>query len=68
MTLEEQRVLREADARHARMDKKIETLLEMMARRDVQLQQDSEHIRALLRIAEMHERRLTDLEGGEPEG
>ncbi len=26
---------------------------------------DAENIRALARIAEMHERRLTDLEGGE---
>lgn len=26
---------------------------------------DGEHIRALARIAEIHERRLTDLEGGE---
>lgn len=29
-------------------------------------QQDGENIRALARIAEMHERRLTDLEGREP--
>lgn len=28
-------------------------------------QQDGENIRALARIAESHERRLTDLEGGE---
>jgi archaellum component FlaC len=28
-------------------------------------QQDGENIRALARIAEIHERRLTDLEGGE---
>jgi len=28
-------------------------------------QQDGENIRALARIAEMHERRLTQLEGGE---
>jgi hypothetical protein len=27
--------------------------------------QDGENIRALVRIAEIHERRLTDLEGGE---
>jgi hypothetical protein len=27
--------------------------------------QDGENIRALARIAEIHERRLTDLEGGE---
>ena len=28
--------------------------------------QDGENIRALVRIAEIHERRLTDLEGGPP--
>ncbi len=28
--------------------------------------QDGENIRALVRIAEIHERRLTDLEGGAP--
>jgi hypothetical protein len=28
-------------------------------------QQDGEHIRALARIAEIHERRLTDIEGGQ---
>jgi hypothetical protein len=28
-------------------------------------QQDGENIRALARIAEIHERRLTELEGGE---
>jgi hypothetical protein len=27
--------------------------------------QDSENIRALVRIAEIHEKRLTELEGGE---
>jgi hypothetical protein len=27
--------------------------------------ENGEHIRALVRIAEIHERRLTDLEGGE---
>ena len=29
------------------------------------LRVDSEHIRALVRIAEIHDRRITDLEGGE---
>jgi len=29
-------------------------------------QQDGENIRALARIAEVHERRITDLEGGQP--
>jgi hypothetical protein len=31
----------------------------------VNSQRDGEHIRALVRIADMHERRLTDLEGGQ---
>jgi hypothetical protein len=38
--------------------KQIEALLATATR-------DGENIRALVRIAEMHERRLTDLEGGE---
>jgi len=29
------------------------------------LEKDGEHIRALARVAEIHERRLTELEGGE---
>ena len=29
-------------------------------------QQDGENIRALARIAEIHKRRITDLEGGQP--
>jgi len=31
----------------------------------ISVQQDAENIRGLARIAEIHERRLTDLEGGE---
>jgi archaellum component FlaC len=31
-------------------------------------QQDGENIRALVRIAEIHERRITTLEGGDPSG
>jgi hypothetical protein len=30
------------------------------------IHQDAENIRALARVAEIHERRLTHLEGGEP--
>lgn len=45
------------------------TSLELLGRdlQDLKLiaQQDGENIRALARIAEIHERRLTDLEGGE---
>ena len=32
------------------------------------VQQDGENIRALVRIPEIHERRITALEGGEPNG
>jgi hypothetical protein len=39
------------------------TIREIEALRDT-AKQDGENIRALARIAEMHERRLTDLEGG----
>ena len=54
------------------IDERIEALtmnLELL-HRDVQdlkavAQQDGENIRALARIAEIHERRLTELEGGE---
>ena len=54
------------------VDERIEALtmsLELL-HRDVQdlkaiAQQDGENIRALARIAEIHERRLTELEGGE---
>jgi len=37
--------------------------MQLALTRDVQ--QDSENIRALVRIAEIHERRLTGIEGGE---
>jgi hypothetical protein len=40
-------------------------LLEHSQLHSDQLQQDGEHIRSLARIAEMHERRLTALEGGD---
>ena len=54
------------------IDERIEALtmnLEL-AHREIQdlkviAQQDGENIRALARIAEIHERRLTDIEGGE---
>ncbi len=54
------------------IDERIEALtvnLELVSR-DIQdlkiaAQQDGENIRALARIAEIHERRLTHLEGGE---
>lgn len=45
-------------AESVEQSKKIERLIVAVA-------QDAENIRALARIAEAHERRLTDLEGGE---
>lgn len=55
------------------IDERIEALtmnLELAMREIEGLQvlarQDGENIRALARIAESHERRLTSLEGGEP--
>ena len=48
---------REWRERHDRMDARINKLLENSTK-------DAENIRALARSAEMHERRLTDLEGG----
>ena len=48
----------EASQRH---DRVIDKIL-------VAVEQDGEHIRALARIAESHEHRITDLEGGSDEG
>ena len=45
-----------AEAEDKRIQKRIEMLI-------TAAQQDGENIRALARIAEAHERRLTDLEG-----
>jgi len=57
------------------LDERIEALVmtaELLTR-DVEAlrsvaQQDGENIRALARIAEIHERRITDLEGGRQSG
>jgi hypothetical protein len=43
--------------------KEIEALREASALHHKDLQTDAENIRALARIAEIHERRLTDIEG-----
>jgi hypothetical protein len=47
-----------AQASEARMQKRIDQLL-------TAVEKDAENIRALARIAEIHEHRLGDLEGGE---
>ena len=55
------------------LDERIEALVmtaELLTRDVEQLrkvaEQDGQNIRALARIAEIHERRITDLEGGQP--
>jgi archaellum component FlaC len=63
MTIDER--LEKLTERHEALTQSVELL-----HRDVQglyalVQQDSENIRALARIAEIHERRLTGIEGGE---
>jgi len=45
-------------ARHEATDRRVAALL-------TAVEQDAENIRGLVRIAELHERRLTDLEGGD---
>lgn len=42
----------------------IDTLLKLVAHSAENIEKDGENIRALARIAEIHERRLTELEGG----
>ena len=63
MTIDER--LEKLTERHEALTMNLELL-----HRDVQdlkavAQQDGENIRALARIAEIHERRLTEIEGGE---
>jgi len=53
--------LREIDALRVRQERTSQDIQTLYAT----VQQDAENIRALARIAEMHERRLTSLEGGE---
>lgn len=43
----------------------VHALNERSKRHSAQLEQDAENVRALVRIAEIHERRLTALEGGD---
>lgn len=50
-----------AHANEARMEK-LEKLMEKLF---IAVEKDAENIRALARIAEIHEHRLSDLEGGE---
>jgi archaellum component FlaC len=70
MTIDER--LERLTERHEALTLTVELIAGMQRdlTRDVQqlskaTEQDAENIRALARIAEIHERRLTDLEGGE---
>jgi hypothetical protein len=70
MTIDER--LEKLTERHEALTLTVELIAAMQRdlTRDVQglrtvTQQDGENIRALARIAEIHERRLTELEGGE---
>jgi hypothetical protein len=51
-------------ARHEAMAESVEMLFASVKEQHATSVQDGENIRALARIAEIHERRLTDLEGG----
>lgn len=54
-------------ARHEALAESVEMLLATTREHTRQLEMDGEHIRALVRVAEMHERRITDIEGGPPQ-
>jgi predicted nucleic acid-binding protein len=54
---------REYDRRAAEDKRRMTEIMEGLARALYTVQQDGENIRALARVAENHERRLTDLEG-----
>jgi archaellum component FlaC len=70
MTFEER--IERLTERHEALAQSVELMLvesrehtKQIERLIVAVREDSENVRALVRIAEMHERRLTDLEGGE---
>jgi len=52
---------RQGEEQNGRIDK----LFAIVQAHTTQLQQDAENIRGLARIAEIHERRITELEGGQ---
>lgn len=70
MTIDER--LERLAERHEALTQSVELMNHQIAMMNQQIaelvsvvKQDGENIRALARIAEIHERRLTDLEGGE---
>ncbi len=54
-------------ARHEALTEGAKMLLATAREHTKQLEVDGEHIRALVRVAEMHERRITEIEGGPPQ-
>ncbi len=63
MTIDER--LEKLTERHEALTQTVELIAAMQKDLTRSVQEDGEHIRALVRIAEIHERRLTDVEGGE---
>jgi len=63
MTIDER--LEKLAERHEALTQTVEMLTHDIQNLKVVAQQDGENIRALARIAEIHERRLTGIEGGE---
>jgi len=63
MTIDER--LEKLTERHEALTQTVELIAAMQLALTRDVQQDSENIRALVRIAEIHERRLTGIEGGE---
>ena len=63
MTIDER--LEKLTERHEALTQTVELIAVMQRDLTRAVREDSENIRALARIAEIHERRLTELEGGE---
>ena len=63
MTIDER--LEKLTERHEALTQTVELIAAMQLALTRDVQQDSENIRALVRIAEIRERRLTGIEGGE---
>jgi hypothetical protein len=54
--------IEELKERHEALTMNLELMAHQSELHSKQLEQDGEHIRALVRIAEIHERRLTSIE------
>jgi hypothetical protein len=63
MTIDER--LERLTERHEALTETVELIAGMQRDLTAAVTQDAENIRALVRIAEIHERRLTEIEGGE---